>query len=895
MAHLKPALRGWAPLVAALLAVLPAWGGEVIRLERREPDYRFRFHAEYRLPGQRPFALALRGGSAKGLAHLGVLQGLDRENLPVDAIVGTSAGSLMGSLYASGFSGNGIARIFKSRDFGTALDDRRREAGWSLSEDVVRHSSPLAMSFRDGRLDLMPGGSRSKRYRAALMPMLGRASWLAGGDFDRLRMPLRVVTSDLTVGRGRVFAGGSLVDVVAASTCLPGIFEPVVIDGHQYVDGGPFENLPVQVAREAFPGMLEVAVAIGRPWDPLPKTNIATLLDASLEMSMAQTEARSMAQADLVIRPDLAGAAEFDFFNQVDDLVKTGRKAFDLQRPALDVLVYGPASTAPVASGVDLADGGVPGAGAWLAARALPERPGRAELCRLLRLAHRDLAIAGAVLRLPEDPGGRAVLELVPAPPVKRLELDLPPDWPETVHQRIFDDLKGRFGLEPGRPFHEGAWSLALESLLVEAIISEAPILDLQGSGFMADGTLKLRVREPRVAGIRSRDAAYQVPLDRYLAPVLLGPVRTSELEENLARAANRFGVARLKPDFGQEAGALVLVLDPARSAGIELSPHLAYETRWGGFIGLDVSAPNVLGSGSPFQFHVAVDELQTLLQGSMLWVPGNLPSMGVGLFASRHKQWFRGAELASVDELARGNYGLRTEVRFGREHRGLLFADLGRTDDRTRTGGVDSPSSRGDFARLAAEWDSFDSHTLASRGFLVRTTLLRQFHSEYGSDFTSAYLRIRRLWAPGEVAGIPMGIDLDTEVGAQDKAPASRGFILGGPEFVIGTERVGFLSPNFTSMRLGFPLTATTLFGIAVQAVPRLDLGRLAPDVHDLKRGHRLVGCGISLRGALKSLFVELAGGTVQTRDLVRETTRRDTHVSLLIGTRPYDIWMGR
>ena len=112
----------------------------VLRLQRREPDYVLRFHPDYRVEGQRPFALALRGGSAKGLAHLGVFQGLDEENLTVDAVVGTSAGSLMGSLYASGFSADGIARIFKSRDFGLAFDDRQREAGWSLSEDEQMHA-----------------------------------------------------------------------------------------------------------------------------------------------------------------------------------------------------------------------------------------------------------------------------------------------------------------------------------------------------------------------------------------------------------------------------------------------------------------------------------------------------------------------------------------------------------------------------------------------------------------------------------------------------------------------------------------------------------------------------------------------------------------------------------
>ena len=153
--HLKETLFACslACLLGVLVPAIPLFGQtttpapSVIRIQRYEPDYRFRFQTDYRIRGQNPLALALRGGSAKGLAHLGVLQGLDDENLGADAIVGTSAGSLIGSLYASGFSANGIARIFKSRDFGLAFDDRQRSIGWSLSEDEIAHSTPTGLSL----------------------------------------------------------------------------------------------------------------------------------------------------------------------------------------------------------------------------------------------------------------------------------------------------------------------------------------------------------------------------------------------------------------------------------------------------------------------------------------------------------------------------------------------------------------------------------------------------------------------------------------------------------------------------------------------------------------------------------------------------------------------------
>lgn len=864
--------------------------GETIQLQRREPDYRFRFHPEYRIPGQKPLALALRGGSAKGLAHLGVLQGLDEENLPVDAITGTSAGSLMGSLYASGFSAAGIARVFAHHDFGSALDDRRREAGWSLSEDEIQHASPFGFTFRKGHLDLMPGGNRSRRYRASLMPLLGRASWLAGGDFDRLRMPLRVVTSNLTEGRGQVFAKGSLVDVVMASTCLPGVFEPVLIDGQQFVDGGPFENLPVLTSRQAFPGMIQVGVAIGRPWNAQPKTNLATLLDASLDLSMAQTEARSAAGADLVLRPDTSVADEFDFFNQVGSLVKVGRQAFDANREALETLAYGDESSVVAAVGVDLEAAGVAGAEAWFKAVS-PEGPlPRRGLYRMLRRAHKDLPISRAELVLPGAPEGRAILRLYPARTIAGLELDLPSDWPVKTKLRVRQGLKTRFGLEPGKPFHEGAWGRAIEDLLVEAILEDAPILDLQGSGFREDGILRLRVREPRIAAIRSHDPALQAPLGRFLAPIQVGPVRTTALDENLARAATRFGVSRLQPDLRQEEGNLVLFVNPDRAPNLEFSPHLAYESSWGGHLALDVTAPNFLGSGSPLQVHGAINSLQTRLHGQMMRAFSLFPSLSFGLVASLQKQW-----LPSGEKVQKGDLGLRTQVRYGMEDRGLFQVDLGRTEDRTTQPILGEETSRAAFVRLATEWDSFDSHTLPTQGLLVRATWVRGFRAEPGPPYATGYLRVRNLWKPPEAAGLPFGLDVDVEAGIQDQAPSPRWFIIGGPDSLIGTRSAYYLAPNFGVVRLGLPFTAANLFGVAIQCVPRFDQARIALDYRRPQQGMGVSGYGLALRGVVKSLYIELAGGRVRTRAFATGLRETDRHISFLIGTRPFDLWKGR
>jgi hypothetical protein len=728
-----------------------------------------------------------------------------------------------------------------------------------------------------------------------LLPMLGRASWLASGNFDDLRLPLRVVTSDLTVGQGRVFGGGSLVDVVMASTCLPGIFEPVTIQGHQFVDGGPYENLPVRTSRRIFPAMVQVGVAIGRPWNPAPKTNLLSLMDASLDLAMAQTEALNASEADLILRPEVARADEFDFFNQVDALVEGGREAFLEQRPLLENLVYGPAAQAQAAAGMDLEAVGVPGAEAWLASLNLPAEPAFKDLYRALRRAYRDLPIAGAEIRLPASPDGRAVLQLRPAPLVTRLDLDLPESWGPAYQRRLEDFLLERFHLGPGRPFHEGAWSRAIEGMLVEGILNQAPILDLQGSGFLPDGTLRVRVREPRIERIQSKDPLFQERLARFLEPATHEPARTDVLEERLARAATRLGLSHLRPDFQQDHGSLVLALDPERAPGFDLAPHLAYESTWGGQLGLDLALPNFLGSGSQLQVYGAVNDLQTRLQGEMLGVFSGLPNLAMGFFGSVQRQWFKEAPALNVDKLVVSAAGLRTQARFGMEDRGRVVLDLGHTEGYFVVAGAAAPQDKAGFARLAAEWDSLDSHTLATRGLMVRTAWTRAFQATSGTSFDLGYLRMRQTWAPAAGASLPFGLMLDAEAAVQHNAPMEHWFIAGGPDSFIGTPAASFLTPNFEILRVGLPFTVTNLFGMAVQVTPRVDGGLFSDNFRRMGAGQRALGTGLVFRGMLKSLFLELGMGTARARNELTREMRRDHRVSFLIGTRPFDLWMGR
>ena len=159
--------------------------------------------------------LALSGGGAKGFAHLGIFKILEEKGLRPDVIAGTSAGALMGALFADGYSPNEIKELFTGREF----------------SEFAQLQLPKSGLFDSTRFRLF-----LKRH-------------LRAKTFEELKIPLVVVATDLDNGESHLFTSGSIVDAVTASCSIPIIFNPVVINGIHYVDGGLFRNFPVSVIR----------------------------------------------------------------------------------------------------------------------------------------------------------------------------------------------------------------------------------------------------------------------------------------------------------------------------------------------------------------------------------------------------------------------------------------------------------------------------------------------------------------------------------------------------------------------------------------------------------------------------------------------------------------------
>jgi NTE family protein len=238
------------------------------------------------LPG---IGLALGGGFARGFAHLGVLQVLEQNHIPISCIAGTSVGSILGAAYASGAP---LARIIA-----TCRTLRFRDiARWRVSR------LGLASNHRLG--DLIEQVFESRQ-------------------FEDLRVPLAVVATDLNSGEPVVLTHGSLVDAIRASCAFPGLFEPVEIGTRCLADGGLVAPVPTRAARELgaeFVLGVSVGIQDGHRGTPSNIFQVVTRAVSAAQKHQLEVWER---HADLVLRPDVQSFA-WDDFDRADEAIEAG-------------------------------------------------------------------------------------------------------------------------------------------------------------------------------------------------------------------------------------------------------------------------------------------------------------------------------------------------------------------------------------------------------------------------------------------------------------------------------------------------------------------------------------------------------------------------------------------
>ncbi|MFN4909581.1 MAG: patatin-like phospholipase family protein, partial [Bacteroidota bacterium] len=292
------------------------------------------------LSQQDRIALVLTGGGARGLSQIGALRVIERAGLRPDVIIGCSFGSVVGALYAAGHTADEIDSIMRTIDWDDIISlrsDAEREYMF-LSQKQESDQNLLKLRFNNFVLQPPTAIGGSARFSMLLQQILWKSPYGHVTTFDDLRIPLRVVTTNLANGRPAVLQRGNLALAVRASATFPLRYSPVRWNADSIlVDGGLVANIPTDIARSLGATKVIVVNTVSPLERPESLTTALSIADQALMSSMKLLDSVRLADADVVITPQLGGRTTFDF-EEVDSLVILGMRAAELQLDAIKAL-----------------------------------------------------------------------------------------------------------------------------------------------------------------------------------------------------------------------------------------------------------------------------------------------------------------------------------------------------------------------------------------------------------------------------------------------------------------------------------------------------------------------------------------------------------------------------
>lgn len=289
--------------------------------------------------------LVLSGGGARGMAHIGVIKVLERERIPVDCIVGTSMGAVVGSLYASGMTSAEIEDGLRALDWNAMFVDRidRRTFTQRRKDEDRSFLAKGGFGLRDGKLTVPPSVFEGQRLaialRAALLPSANISR------FDDLPIPYRAIGTDLETGEAIAMDHGDLVNAVRASMAVPGALAPVSYEERSLVDGGMSINLPVEIA-QGWGAKRIIAVDIGATLKKREQLTDPFSITDQMVTALMQKETRRqrerLGSGDVLIVPELGDLSSADFTAGLDQGIALGEQATIAALPQLQAMRVSP-------------------------------------------------------------------------------------------------------------------------------------------------------------------------------------------------------------------------------------------------------------------------------------------------------------------------------------------------------------------------------------------------------------------------------------------------------------------------------------------------------------------------------------------------------------------------
>jgi NTE family protein len=289
------------------------------------PGARAQEQAEPRSTARPKIGLALEGGGALGLAHIGVLQWFEDHRIPIDYIAGTSMGGLVGGLYATGKTPQQLKALVDAQHWDVILGGQTpyRDLSFRRKEDLRLIQNSLTLGLKHGLS--LPSGLNAGTEISLLIDRETLA-YPELNSFDDLPIPFRCVATDLVSGKEVVFSKGSLQQALRATMSIPGVFSPVRNGNNVYVDGGLVSNLPTDVVRKMG---ADVVVAVHLEVAPADATEIQSLfsvLGRSVDVVIQESEIRGLAGADLIVNVNLQKFDSIEY-DKADAIIDAGTQA----------------------------------------------------------------------------------------------------------------------------------------------------------------------------------------------------------------------------------------------------------------------------------------------------------------------------------------------------------------------------------------------------------------------------------------------------------------------------------------------------------------------------------------------------------------------------------------
>jgi NTE family protein len=272
--------------------------------------------------------LVLSGGGARGIAHVGVLKSLDKHGIPLDLIVGTSMGSMVGGFYAAGYNPDKLEKIVKSIDWYDVFRDDTERENLFLGQKLQKDRFLVNIRFNNWEAELPTSFTSGQKALSIISEKLYGADYQMIYDFDSLRVPFRAVATDLISGQRVIIGQGDLAEAINASATVPLLFSPVVWDEMLLVDGGLLSNLSVDVAKSL--GMdIIIVVDITSPLRKKDELNAPwEVADQVTTIMMQNQYEKQISLADVIVTPDLHDVGSTDF-DKIDEMIAAGETAVD--------------------------------------------------------------------------------------------------------------------------------------------------------------------------------------------------------------------------------------------------------------------------------------------------------------------------------------------------------------------------------------------------------------------------------------------------------------------------------------------------------------------------------------------------------------------------------------